>query len=297
MRITSFLFLIIFLASCTPKAEQEKTKLRTQVILLGTGTPNPDPQRFGPATAVVVDGVPYIIDCGPGVVRRATAVGIDVTKLNRLFITHLHSDHTTGYADFVLTPAVLERSEPLRVFGPAGTQQLNDHIREAYQQDFDIRIFGLEKGDSLAYQVQVQEIQPGVIYQDERVTVTAFAVKHGSWKEAFGFKFVTPDRSIVISGDCTYSEEIINQCNGCDILVHEVYSEDGYSRRPPKWKTYHADFHTSTSQLAQLANQAKPKLLVLTHQLIWDSSEKKLLEEITSRYAGRVVSGKDLDVY
>ncbi len=270
---------------------------RTKVITLGTGTPNPDPKRFGPSTAIVVDGVPYIIDCGPGVVRRATAAGINANQLSRLFITHLHSDHTTGYADFVFTPAVVNRKEPLRVFGPKGIAFFNNHIQQAYSEDYKIRITGLEKGDSMAYKVLVNEIVEGVVFKDERVTVTAFLVKHGSWPQAFGYKFVTPDRTVVISGDCTYTEEIIQQCNGCDVLVHEVYSEDGYSRRSPQWKAYHADFHTSSSQLAVIANKAKPKLLVLTHQLIWDSTEEKLLEEIKSRYQGKVVSAKDLDEF
>lgn len=271
--------------------------LRTQVILLGTGTPNADPERFGPATAIVVDGFPYIVDCGPGVVRRAAAAGLEVSRLNRLFITHLHSDHTTGYADFVFTPAVLERTEPLQVFGPRGTINFSRHIEQAYQEDYNIRIFGLEKGDSLAYRVQVREITDGEIYRDERVTVIAFAVKHGSWTYSYGYKFITPDRTIVVSGDCTFSESIMAQCQGCDVLVHEVYSEDGYARRPPKWKTYHADFHTSTTQLADIANRSQPKLLLLTHQLIWDSSEEKLLEEIRRSYQGAVVSGRDLGVY
>jgi ribonuclease BN (tRNA processing enzyme) len=288
-------FAVLLFARCT--TTPPAPPLRTQVILLGTGTPNADPERFGPATAIVVDSIPYIVDCGPGVVRRATAVGLDAARLNRLFITHLHSDHTTGYPDFVFTPAVLERTEPLQVFGPPGTRAFSHHIEQAYQEDYNIRIFGLEKGDSLAYRVAVNEVSEGEIYRDERVRVIAFPVKHGSWTYAYGYTFITPDRTIVVSGDCTFSEEVIRQCNGCDVLVHEVFSEDGYSRRPPKWKTYHADFHTSTTQLAEIANRAKPKLLVLTHQLIWDSSEEKLLEEIRSRYAGRVVSGKDLGVY
>lgn len=294
MRALFLLFLLIALAQCTPTPP---ARLRTHVILLGTGTPNADPARFGPATAIVVDGVPYIVDCGPGVVRRAAAAGLEVTKLNRLFLTHLHSDHTTGYADFVFTPAVLERTGPLQVFGPHGTAAFSRHIEAAYREDYNIRIFGLEKGDSLAYRVQVNEISAGEIYRDERVTVTAFSVKHGSWPQAYGYTFFTPDRTIVVSGDCTYSESVVEQCQGCDVLVHEVYSEDGYARRPPKWKTYHADFHTSSSQLAELANRCRPKLLLLTHQLIWDSNEAKLVAEIRRSYKGKVVSGRDLGVY
>lgn len=276
---------------------------RTRVVLLGTGNPNAEPDRSGPSLAIVVDNTSYLVDCGPGVVRRAAAarqagvIGLGAEKLNKLFITHLHSDHTAGYADFLLTPAVLERDGPVEVFGPPGIKEMNDFIMKAYKQDMDVRIFGLEKGDSVAYQVNVTEIKPGRIYKDSLVEVLAFTVKHGSWQYAYGYKFITPDKSIVVSGDCTYTESIADICNGCDILIHEVYSQDGYSRRPEKWKTYHADFHTSSQQLARLASKAKPKLLVLTHQLIWDSTEEILLTEIKSVYNGKVVSGKDLDIF
>jgi ribonuclease BN (tRNA processing enzyme) len=276
---------------------------RTQVVLLGTGTPNADPERFGPSVAIVVDEIPYIVDCGPGVVRRASAAfqkgvkGLNPPLLNRLFITHLHSDHTSGYSDFLLTPAVLERKGPLLVFGPSGTKKMNDLVTEAYQADYNVRIFGLEKGDSTAYKTVVTEIKEGIIYRDSLVTVIAFTVPHGGWDEAYGFKFITPDKTIVISGDCTFNEKIIEMSKGCDILIHEVYSEEGWSKRPEKWQVYHKNAHTSTTDLAKIANEAKPKLLVLYHQLIWSSTEKKLLKEIKDHYRGKVVSGKDLDVF
>lgn len=298
------LFLSLSLMISCVKSVKQTPSSRTKLVLLGTGTPNADPDRSGPSLAIIVDSTSYLVDCGTGLVRRAAAAankfgfeGLKPNRLNKLFVTHLHSDHTIGYADFVLTPAVLERTGPAEVYGPAGLIDMNNHIMQAYKKDYDLRVFGLEKGDSMAYKVNVHEISPGVIYKDSLVEVQAFSVKHGSWDQSYGFKFTTPDKSIVISGDCTYSESIIDVCQDCDILVHEVYSLDGYSRRPPKWKTYHADFHTSSKQLAQIATKAKPKLLVLTHQLIWDSTEEKLLEEIRSDYNGKVISGKDLDVF
>lgn len=299
-----FLILSIWLYSCVGNIENkiDKEMLRTKVVLLGTGTPNADPDRSGPSVAVVVDNTPYIIDCGPGVVRRAAAArqigigGLDPEKLNVLFITHLHSDHTIGYPDFLFTPAVLERTGPVQVFGPPGIHAMTDHILAAYQQDITIRIFGLEKGNAEAYKANVSEIDEGVVYTDSLVKVTAYRVKHGSWQHAFAYRFDTVDRSVVISGDCTYDEKLIEACNGCDVLVHEVYSEDGYSRRPEKWKRYHADFHTSSTDLARLAVKAKPKKLVLYHQLIWDSTEEKLIDEIRSIFNGEVISGRDLDI-
>src|SRR5216684_8503278 len=117
----------------------------TQVVLLGTGTPGPNPDRSGPCTAIVVNGTPYLIDLGPGVVRRASAAfqkgiaGLAVTKLKTAFVTHLHSDHTVGYPDFIFTPWVIGRSGPLQVYGPKGIKSMTDHILAAWQEDVQIR--------------------------------------------------------------------------------------------------------------------------------------------------------------
>lgn len=275
----------------------------TQLVLLGTGTPNPDPDRLGPALAIVVNNTPYLVDCGTGIVRRASAarragiVGLAVPKLNRVFITHLHSDHTIGYPDLILSPAVLDRPGPLEAFGPPGLAAMTDHILAAYEQDIARRIEGLELGNAEAYKVNVHEIEPGVIYEDDNVRVTAFAVPHAGWDYAFGYKFETPDRVIVVSGDTTPSAELIEQAKGCDILVHEVYSAAAFARRSPKWQKYHAQAHTSSHQLAEIANQVRPKLLVLTHQLLWGATEEELLAEIRETYDGEVRFGSDLDVY
>ena len=145
--------------------------------------------------------------------------------------------------------------------------------------------------------MHVHEISPGIVYHDSLVTVKAFPVHHGSWQQAFGFRFETPDKVIVVSGDCTYSEAVVDNAAGCDILVHEVYSMKGLEKRTPEWQRYHTAFHTSTKQLAAIANAVKPKLLVLTHQLTWSASDEDLLKEIRQWYSGPVVSAKDLDIF
>jgi ribonuclease Z len=275
----------------------------TQLVLLGTGTPNADPERSGPSLAIIVNNVSYVVDCGPGVVRRAAEAknkgipSLAASKLKRLFITHLHSDHTTGYADFILTPAVLERDGPLEVYGPKGLQLMTENILAAYKEDIDIRLLGLEHGSPLAYKVNVHEVKEGIIYKDSNLLVKAFKVPHGSWPEAYGYRFETKDKVIVVSGDCTYSENLIKNAQGCDILVHEVYSMEGFAKRDKKWQAYHSVFHTSTSQLADIANKVKPKLLVLTHQLLWGATNESMLREIQQHYGGKVAYGNDLDIY
>jgi len=285
------------------KPHKPAVKLRTQLVLLGTGTPNADPNHSGPAVAVVVDDVPYLVDSGPGIVRRAAAAeekgvtGLAMPNLSRVFITHLHSDHTVGLPDLIFTPWVLGRTEPLHVYGPPGVRSMVDHLEKAYQEDVRVRLDGLEPANTTGYKAEVTEIAPGEVYKDERVRVTAFAELHGAWKYAFGFRFDTPDRSIVISGDTTPNPKLIEVAKGCNVLVHEVYSATQLARRDPVWRRYHKSAHTSTYELAAIANQVQPKLLVLYHQLYWGATDADLLREIGKAYHGRVVSGKDLDVY
>ena len=270
----------------------------TRVVMLGTGTPNCEGDRAGAAVAIVVDGVPYIVDCGAGVVRRAAAAGIAIDRLERLFITHLHSDHTIGYADIILSPAVLGRRGALAAFGPPGLSAMTDHLLAAYKEDIEERCGGLERGNREAYQVDVHEIEPGEIYHDEQVRVEAFRVHHGSWKHAYGFRFETADRVIVISGDTVPCAELIEKARGCDVLAHEVYSKAGFDRRSPEWQKYHRNAHTSAVELAEIARQVQPGLLVLTHVLLWGVSAEDLIREIKEGgYGGKVVMAQDLGVY
>ena len=275
----------------------------TLLVMLGTGTPNPDPGRSGPAVAVVAGGRPYLVDCGPGVVRRAEAAylagvsALDMPNLSRLFVTHLHSDHTAGYADLILTPWVLDREEPLEVFGPPGIRSMTEHILAAYAEDIDIRLHGSQPQNSTGIEVITHEIEPGEIYRDENVTVTAFAVTHGAWRYAFGFRFETADRSIVISGDTTATDAVVEACNGCDILVHEVYAKAGLDRRTTDWQEYHRASHTSGIELGEIAARARPKLLVLYHQLMWGATEAELLAEIRQSFDGPVAFADDLDIF
>jgi ribonuclease BN (tRNA processing enzyme) len=271
--------------------------LAAQLILLGTGTPNADPDRSGPSVAIVANGEPYVVDFGPGVVRRAAAAGIDAKKLKIAFATHLHSDHTVGLADLIFTPWTLGRDVPLTLYGPRGLRAMTDHIEKAYREDIQIRLHGGEPSNKTGYKVVVREIQAGEVYRDANVTVTAFRVSHGEWRDAFGYRFDAGGRSFVISGDTAPGDAVVNACHGCDVLVHEVYSESGFARRPPEWQRYHARYHTSSKELGEIATKARPGTLVLYHQLFWGTSEADLLNEVKRGYTGKAVSGRDLDVY
>ena len=308
LTITGFAIFCFLLMSAEYEAvaqtrTQEQPQAKTQIVLLGTGTPNAEPERSGPSVAIVVKDTPYLVDFGPGVVRRAAAAAqsgvqeLRISNLKRAFVTHLHSDHTAGYPDLILTPWVEGRNEPLDVYGPPGIMHMTEHILAAYEEDIAIRIYGLEHANRDGYKVNVYEIEPGVIYADKNVTVKAFAVNHGSWEYAYGYRFETPDRIIVISGDTTPSNNLVKNAQGCDVLIHEVYSEAGFKKRSEEWQRYHADSHTSTYQLAEIANRIKPKLLILYHQLMWGSTPEEMLAEIAEYYKGKVVFGNDLEVW
>ncbi len=275
------------------------------VVLLGTGTPNATPDRQGPAVAIIGGGKAYIIDAGTGIVRQAEAArrrhGLEALapgNLDTAFLTHLHSDHTLGLADLALTPWVLEREKPLSLFGPPGTKKLGDHLIKAYEDDIRIRIDGSQPQNSTGWQIDGREISPGLIFQDDRVSVKAVRACHGEITDSYAFIFRTAARRIVISGDTTYCSAVVEAAKGADILVHELYSDAGFEALSGRWAAYHKSHHTSATDLARLVNQARPGYLVLYHQLSWGGvPEERSLEEITAQTDIPVFYGRDLDLY
>ena len=304
------LLLFLFPLAGFPQPQKTPSAQNTQVVLLGTGTPTPDPERSGPATAIVVNGTPYLIDFGPGVVRRIAAAsqqgvkGLTVVNVRVAFLTHLHSDHTAGYADLILTPWTVGRSQPLEVYGPKGLKHMTDHILEAYREDIAIRrkdkqAFGVAQQ---GYNVHAHEIAPGIVYKDTNVTVKAFLVNHGDVPQAFGYRFETADHTIVISGDTAPSQSIIDNCHGCDVLIHEAYSMLTYDAVSPIYQEYRRKHHTSSREVAEIAEKAKPGLLILYHRanpggVGLPNPEQALLDEVRKLYRGRVVIGHDLEIF
>src|SRR5215213_7838820 len=302
---------LMLLISCLCSGQQPQTPAtsKTRIVLLGTGTPGPDPDRSGPATAIVVNDTAYLVDFGPGVVRRASAAAtsrgitaLQPTRLRVAFVTHLHSDHTVGYADLIFTPWTLGRRVPLEVYGPKGLTAMTEHLVEAYRSDIETRTNadGNQRTFAGGYKVNAHEIVTGVVYQDANVKVTAFATKHAM--ESYGYRFDTPDRSIVLSGDTNPTQATIDACRGCDVLIHEVHTEAWLAARPEAggappgtFRRFSEKYHTTTSQLGELARQAKPKLLILYH---YNSlSPEELQADMIAHYAGHFVIGRDLDVY
>lgn len=291
----------------------------TKLVLLGTGTPNACPYNSGPSSVIIVNDRAYIVDFGPGVVRQCSKAYFNGIKqlhpanLNIAFCTHLHSDHTVGLPDLIFTPWVLEREKPLELIGPLGLKDMADNIEKAYKFDIDMRINGDERANLTGYKTIVKEIEPGkedygLIYQDENVKVEAFSVSHGNL-QSLAYKFITADKTILISGDSKPLPIMIEKAKDVDILLHEVQYTKGLSSRSKGWQEYHKNVHTLSVDLADIAKKAKPKLLVTYHRIYHMDIFSKDLEEMKIRdeeilkeikaagFDGKVVNGQDLDVY
>ena len=250
---------------------------RTKLVILGTGTPSLQTNRYQSSSALIVDDQPYLIDCGSGSLQRqmdARAMGLsafDFPKLTRLFVTHLHPDHTLGIPAFIISNWVKGRKKPLQIYGPKG-------IRKIAYGTLDMFAIGIAEhrrsGANLLGEIalEVVEYQAGLIYTDERVSVEAFRVEHGNL-ETYGLKFMTADKSFVFSADTQPVPIMAEKAKGCDVLVHSVYCQSGLTTLPPSWDQYFSTMHTSGRALGAIAAKAQPKRLVLTHQIMYEGAE------------------------
>jgi ribonuclease Z len=265
-----------------------------KVTLLGTGTPLPIMDRFGPSILVQAGGQSLLFDAGRGCLQRLRQVNLAYKNLNALFITHLHSDHIVGFPDLWLTGwLVSERKVPLDVFGPSGTADLIKHLQLAYAYDLKMRVEDdkmAEEGSKLL----VTEIQEGTIYEKNGVKVIAFNVDHYPIVPAFGYRIEYNGHSVVLSGDTRYSENLIRYAAGTDLLIHEVaMAPDTISKSDPK---YHIlAHHTTPEQTASVFNQVKPKLAAYSHiSKLYGMTEQEILKRAKSTYSGPLIMGEDL---
>lgn len=296
------LFCLILVCSLLTMAPAQ-----TKLVVLGSGNPNPDPEHNGPGVAIIVNDQAYLVDFGTGIVREAAALtprfggeiaALEAKRLNKAFLTHMHADHTIGLPDLLFTPWIMGRNVPLEIYGPEGISHMAEKVLEAYQEDIRYRLYGLEPANNKGWRIQANEIhEEGLVYQDALVKVEAFGVSHGSWPQCFGYRFTTPDKVIVVSGDTKPSDNLVKWSKGADILLHEVYYYRGWTTKDDFWKAYHQANHTSTYELAEIANQVNPKVLVCYHTLYWGGSDQDLLQEITSMYDGIVYMARDGQVF
>jgi ribonuclease BN (tRNA processing enzyme) len=201
----------------------EYPQSRMEVVLLGTGYPRPDPDRAGPSTAVIVHGKYFIVDAGRAVVLRLSALQRPIPPITAVLLTHLHSDHTSGLPDLFNSSWVMGRKQPLPLYGPRGTQEMVDGLLKFFAEDIHIRRDVVEKLDAKGAEIDVHIVNEGVIYKDDEVTIIAFAVDHRPVEPAFGYRFESAGKIIVISGDTAPTDNLVKFGRAANILVNEVY--------------------------------------------------------------------------
>jgi ribonuclease Z len=270
-----------------------------KVTLLGTGSPPPVMNRFGPSILVEAGGGKFLFDAGRGALQRLAQLGVRWQDVDGLFLTHLHSDHVVGFPDLWLTGWLVGggRSRPLPVWGPRGTRKMMSHLEQAYEYDIRIRLYD-DRASPDGVVILAEDIGEGVIHEKGGVKITAFDVDHTPIKPAFGYRIDHAGRSVVLSGDTRVSDNLIRHAQGVDLLVHEVASPETFQRAgaPPERAKSIVAHHVTPEQAGEVFSRTKPKLAVYSHIVLPTATEQDLLPSTRKTYSGPLEVGEDLMV-
>jgi ribonuclease BN (tRNA processing enzyme) len=283
-------------------AAQAPTR-RTRLVLLGTaGGPTPKARSSAPAQAIVVGDRIYLVDCGDGVARQLALAKLPVRDLRAVFITHQHSDHIAGFGPLFLLGWTAGLANPVDAYGPPPLTEMTARLLDAYRYDIELRIAD-EGRAPLAPLLRPHEITgAGEVFKDDRVRVTAVLNDHPPIRHSFAYRLDTADRSIVISGDTRYSENVVKLARGADVLVHEVVSRDYWERAgAPQTASVVRHIlasHTDAADVGRVADAAGVGLLVLSHYVPTEGpgtpTEDEWLAGVRRTFKGKVVLGRDL---
>lgn len=271
------------------------------VVLLGTGSPLPHPERAGPATLVRAGDANLLFDCGRAVVMRLSGAGLpDPNGLTGLFVTHLHSDHTTALSDLLTTRWIFQSEDhPLRVWGPDGTGEYVDRVLEAMRHDIGYRI---AHHATLNHEpsCDVTGVSDGVVFDENGVVVRTALVEHGPVRPALSYRVEHDGKSVVISGDTVPCEGLDRLCAGADVYVQTVLRRENVLAVPNERFHDILTYHSDLEGTARTAERGGVQKLVLTHLMPPpppgddESWAEPWLVDIRAIYDGDVVLGRDL---
>lgn len=278
---------------------------RTRIILLGTkGGPRVgESGRSNPSTLILINDVPYVVDCGYGTSRQLLATGISLNKVRYIFITHHHSDHNLEYGPLLYNAWITGLPVHVDAYGPGGLQKMTQDFFDYTKFDIETRIVDEGRADPRKMIVAHDFNTPGLVMQNDDVKVTSCLVSHPPIKQAYAYRFDTKDRSVVISGDTAYAPELAQFAKGADVLVHEVMylpGVDALIKRLPNAKRLREHLmaaHTLPEDVGKIAAQAGVKTLVLSHFVPGDDpsiTDEQWADGARKHFKGRIVVGKDL---
>ncbi len=293
----------LFGSALVPRLASAQAR-NSRLILLGTGGgPRPRKQNSAPAQVIVVNDVAYVIDCGDGVARQLVLAGVRLPQLRHIFLTHQHSDHNADYGNLLLLAWASGLRSRVDCWGPPPLKQMTASFLEMNSYDIETRIKD-EGRIPLQPLIHIHELtESGLVLEDENVKVRATLVNHPPVVPSFGYRFDCPDRSIVISGDTRYSENLIKLAQGADVLVHEALFPPAIDRlvagvpNASSLKKSILSHHTSAEDAGRVAKAAGVKTLVLSHFVPPDDSQvtdQMWVNEAKKHFDGKIIVGKDL---
>ena len=284
-----FIFLFLLFISTNIYADIIK------ITILGSGTPRVNIDRFSQSILVEHKKDKFLFDTGRGALLRLNQSNILPNEIHNIFFTHLHSDHILGFADILMTGWVYHRNLPLNIFGPKGTENFVDSTLQAYREDINVRSNAPEMLDKKNLKSNITIIKDGYEFEKNGLTIEAFSVKHEPFTHAFGFKIFNDKYCMIISGDTTFTENIIKKARNCDLLIHEIaHASENTLEKFPKAKGV-ISYHTDTKQLSNIVNIVKPRLTILNHVLSLDgSSDNEILKDIKKYTSHDVLIARDL---
>ena len=295
-------FLFAYGASAPFVFGQEKKG--TRLILLGTkGGPSVGEIRKNPSTLLLINGTPYVVDCGYGVSRQLITAGVQLNRVRYIFITHHHSDHNLEYGALVYNGWVTGLPTRVDAYGPPGLEAMTRTFLK--YMEFDIRTRMADEGrPDLRNLVFAHEFnRPGVVLQNDDVKVSACLVPHPPIKQSYAYRFDAKDRSVVISGDTAYSPDLAAFAKGTDVLVHEVLYLPGVEAlmksvpNAARLREHLLASHTIPEDVGKVAAQAGVKTLVLSHFVPGSDpsiTDEQWSEGVRKHFSGRIIVGKDL---